>query len=560
MAQKTSRPEALLERLSREVGVATAERWWELSVLVERAAVGPDPSAPVETLRRAAEEERDAPVAPAFSLWAADALARAGRDRDAVDLYDQTLGAAEGREVFENIDFTAEALRHRAASLGRLGDIEGAVESYRDLGARGETTRALFRAGVLAECSSRHHLAIDLYREAADSSPESDARGHGEAALRAARRLDDDAGSFTPSPLGIAAQVEAALAGRDAGRLRKLASPTHLQVGPGGGHFHFEDEEVLDWLCADLSRSRPRRLGRVLLGSGGKRYLFTRGWRGSHFKGVVGFCLMRSARGWEWSGIVVTGPQDPWLRRWQPAEKRTNQPLPFGLLAPWPAGIRFMAGGLPGFIAQSAAILATWPFGWALALGFSLGACGFGPRGFYYNEGSTHSGSNAFSIDFTTYRRGVPFDNVGGGVPVLSAADGVVRMTDDDRPSGDSSDANEVQINHDDPATATPRYVSRYMHMAGPGMIPVSAGMPAPTGRRLGIINDTGTSVLDHLHFSIHDSSAGADIGPSVRPTPMEGQPLGDLNSGTCIRSSNRERIVIPEGCITLVRGLLDRL
>jgi len=545
----------LLSRLGKEHGLALAERWWEMSLLNERAAVGPDPSGPVESLRRAADADREAPVAPAFQLWAADALARSGREKEAVPAYDQVLENAEVE--FEGVDFADEALRHRAASLARLGDAEAAVACYRELAARSERpTAALYRAGVAAERGGRREQAMELYREAADPSRKRREAGPGQAALRAAERLGGEKGSFTPSPLAIADFLQAALANKDTGTLRRLASPTHFAAGPGGGHLEFEDEEVLEWLLADLARSRPRRLGRRLLGTGRKRYLLTTGWRGKRFRGIVGFCLTQSARGWEWSGVLVTAPKDPWLKRWEPAEKATNQPLPFGLLAPWPAGRSFKAGGLPGFIAEMAVVVFA-PFGWLVAGGLSLSDCGFGTRGFYYNEGPTHSGSDAFAIDFTAYRRGVPFDNVAGGTPVLAAAEGVVRFVEPNIASGDDSNPNEVQITHDDPATGNPRFVSRYLHMAGPGMIPVSAGMAAPTGTRLGVMNDTGNSALDHLHFSIHDMAAGSGIGPSVRPTPMEGITLGDGDNGTCIRSTNRERIVLPQGCIDLLRRLL---
>ncbi|MGH2681965.1 MAG: peptidoglycan DD-metalloendopeptidase family protein [Actinomycetota bacterium] len=559
-------PEPLFERLAETMGRPTTERWWNLSEQVHGAALGPDPGAPVEALQEEAARDEEAPVAPAFRLWAADALGRASREREAVALYDQALIATESAPAFEGIDLEGEALRHRAGALARLGDVDGAVASYRDLAARGEEA-AFFRAGVVAERAGRRDQAAELYREIADPHRTPNADNPRQRAFRAMERLTLDGGSYTPSVLGIARNVEAAVAARDADQLRNLASPTHFQAGPGGGHFRFEDDEFLDWLCSDLARSRPRRMGRALLGTGGKRYLLTTGWRGRWFRGIVGFCMMRSARGWEWSGVVVGGPRDPWKQRWAPAEKQTNQPLPFGLLAPWPEGRHFMAGGLDDFLLKSAAIAAAAliPFvgaaaAAALAFGFSLSDCGYGLRGFYYNQGPTHSGSDSFAIDFTAYRRGVPFSNVAGGVPVLTAADGVVRMTDGDTASGDSSDANEVQINHDDPGTGTSRFVSRYLHMAGPGLLPVSAGMAAPTGRRLGVMNDTGTSVLDHLHFSIHDSAAGAGIGPSVRPTPIEGRTLGDGDSGACIRSSNRETIVLPEGCGEVVVDLLRRL
>jgi hypothetical protein len=481
--------------------------------------------------------------------------------------YDDAIGLADATaSTFEDIDLISEGLRHKAGALARLGDVDAAVTTLRELGRRGMES-APFRAGLVAERAGRIDQAVEYYQEIAGATRSPDTDDPGQKALRAADRLAGQRGRFTPAVIGVARLVEAAVTNRDANLLRSLASPTHFQAGPGGGHFRFESEEVLDWLCSDLSRSRPVRFGRALQGTGDKRYLFTNGWHGERFRGIVGFCFMRSSPGWEWSGLVVTGPADPWKERWAPKDKATNQPLTLPILAPWPRDLRFMAGGLGDFALKSAAIAAAAliPFfgaaaAAALAVGFSLSDCGFGLRGFYYNQGPTHSGSDAFAIDFTAYRRGIPFDNIAGGVSTLAAADGIVRMTDADAASGDSSDPNEVQIDHDDPATATPRFVSRYLHMAGPGLVPVSAGMAVPRGSRLGFMDDTGTSVLDHLHFSIHDTSAGSGIGPSVRPSPMDGRSLGDGDSGTCIRSTNRETIALPEGCGEIVAELLRRI
>jgi hypothetical protein len=65
--------------------------------------------------------------------------------------------------------------------------------------------------------------------------------------------------------------------------------------------------------------------------------------------------------------------------------------------------------------------------------------------------------------------------------------------------------------------------------------------IPAKQEGRLGPINDTGLSAFDHLHFSLHDRDlvAGGVPYQSVRPTPMDGQPLGDGNHGSCICSTN---------------------
>ncbi len=556
----------LLERMSKTLGRQSSHRWWNLSEQAREAAMRGDATAVLRKLEDAADSEPDSPLVPAFRLWKADALSRVGRDREAVDAYAGVLGAAESAPAFERVDFVREALRHQAGALARLGDIDAAVASYRELENRGERG-ALYHAGVVAERAGRFEQATLLYREIAAEERTPDADDESQCALRAAERLTTEEGVFTPSELGVAGLVEAAVMARDGAALRKLASATHLQAGPGGGHLRFETDELLDHLSSDLLASRPERLHRGLLGTGGKRYLLTSGWRGKWFQNIVGFYFTRCGRGWAWEGLVVNAPEHPWHERWAPDEKRTNQPLPFGLLAPWPEGRHFMAGGLTLFGVQSASIVAALfvPFfGGAiaagLALAYSLSDCGYGLRGFYYNQGPTHSGNDAFAIDFTAYRRGIPLLNISGGTSVLAAAAGVVRFTRATVASGDSSAPNEVQIDHDDPATSTARFVSRYLHMAGPGLIPISAGMAAPTGARLGFMNDTGTSVLDHLHFSIHDSTAGPGIGPSVRPSPMEGRTLGDGDSGACIRSTNRETIVLPEGCGAVAAAILKQL
>jgi hypothetical protein len=489
-------PDPVFERVSHALGRQRAARWRDLSERTREAAVRGEPTSILRQLEEAGRGDADSPLAPAFRLWRADTLARIGRDRDAVAAYDDARASAASAPTFERVDFVREALRHRAGALARLGDIDAAVASHRELAEHGEDD-ALYLAGVLAERAGRFDEATSLYREVAEQERTPDADDPRQCALRAAQRLDTADGVFTPSPLGIAQLVESALTAGDAGALRRLASPTHLKEGPGGGHFRFETDDVLERLAADLAESRPRRLHEGLLGTGGKRYLLTSGWRGQWFRHVVGFYFAQSGRGWQWEGVVVNAPAEAWFERWAPRELRTNQPLPFPLLAPWPEGRHFMAGGLELFATQSASILVALAvpiFGPAIAAGlaftYSLSDCGYGLRGFHYNQGPTHSGNDAFAIDFTAYRRGLPFDNVAGGTPVLAAAPGVIRFTRTNIASGDSSAPNEVQIDHDDPATGTPRFVSRYLHMAGPGLIPVSAGMIAPTGARLGVMND----------------------------------------------------------------------
>jgi murein DD-endopeptidase MepM/ murein hydrolase activator NlpD len=202
-------------------------------------------------------------------------------------------------------------------------------------------------------------------------------------------------------------------------------------------------------------------------------------------------------------------------------------------------------------VAEQAIIIGAGFGGLFIALGLSGDDCGFGPRGYYYNSGPTHSGDEAFAIDFTRCRQWVPYDNIGGGTPVLAARDGIVSFVQAGIPSGDSSAANEVNISHADPENSadTTRFTSRYLHMEGPFKIPVSAMMPVFTGNRLGLMDDTGNSVLDHLHFCLHDrqiSFPGVDIGGGVRPTPLSGVTLEDGDDGTCVRSTNIETVGNP--------------
>jgi hypothetical protein len=205
-----------------------------------------------------------------------------------------------------------------------------------------------------------------------------------------------------------------------------------------------------------------------------------------------------------------------------------------------------MAGGLVDFSLKMGLIAAAGFFGGPiLAYFFSRNDCGFGPRGFYYNSLFSHNGNDAFAIDFTRYKYGRPFNNISEGTPVLAAADGQVFDTEDSVSSGDDPGfANRVDIIHPDPATGTPRFISRYLHLAGPGHVLVNRFAPVALGNRLGLMDDTGVSRLHHLHFSIHDQQIphpGQNYGPSIRPSPMDGRTLGDGDSGACVRSSNVE-------------------
>jgi hypothetical protein len=83
------------------------------------------------------------------------------------------------------------------------------------------------------------------------------------------------------------------------------------------------------------------------------------------------------------------------------------------------------------------------------------------------------------------------------------------------------------------------RYTASYLHLDGPGKIPVSTGMYVKQGKVLGLMDDTGDSVGHHLHFVLYDNA----IHVSVRPTPMDGQSLWEWDDGRCMHSTN---VLIP--------------
>ncbi|MFN8061237.1 MAG: M23 family metallopeptidase [Vicinamibacterales bacterium] len=500
------------------------------------------------TLEAAVQRETQSPAAPAYRLWMADNLVRDDRLADALIAYDSTVASAQSASrLVESIDFIGGALYHKAQAATLLGDDVTAIAAYQDLHIHDPgNSDAPFHAGLAEERRGQLARAGEHYRRGARATSSHRTDDASELARRALLRLQQPATRFASGADQVADHLVTALERRDVPALQRTISPTHFAAGPVGGHTRFEEPDLLEHLYRDLATSQVTAR-RPLLGTGGKRYLQTRGWNGRWFTGDVIFLIGRAPRGWEWTGVAVAQANELWRERWRPAVLQKNQPLPFELLAPWPDGQSFKAGGLTEYIVEQAAVLEGGLLGGGLlALYLSRSACGFGPRGFYYNQGSTHDEEDAFAIDFTRYRQYVPYDPESGGTPVLAARAGIVQSVRAGTPSGDSSASNTVEIVHADPfnpSDAT-RFRSRYLHLEGPFRISVSMGMAVFTGNRLGRMDDTGNSVLDHLHFSIHDRQLphpNVSYGASVRPTPLNGVRLEDGDSGACVRSSNIE-------------------
>jgi len=541
-----------------------ADRWRALSEEVQRARHAGLASGPNEALLAQAKLEGDGELAPALLLWAADSLVAEARFEEAIRLYAQVPDRQPS--TAHELDVRAGALAATADAHEAVGDTDAALEAHERLAGSGlpgaHPARAFYEQGRIAAEARRDDDARKAFERAGGAPP---GGGHEEVpyadmAKRAIARLEAGAAVARPSAEDLARELATALRRRDGRALRALASPTHFAVGLGG-HFHFADPVgMLDRFEPDLQSSEVRVDGRVLTGCGARRHLATAGWAGEWFAGAVTLTLGRTRDGWEWTGISPLAPTEAWVEELEPDEIATNQPITLPIKAPWPAGIRMRAGGLLPYISEQANILtvAHIPFlgpsiAGAITLALAARDCGFGPGVLYYNMAPTHLtsvASSAFAIDFVRYLQFAPYANVTAATPALAVADGIVTTRDAGFVSGDGdpNHPNTVHIRHVTRGAFTTKkggfisifistpFVSRYLHMAGPNLIPVSLGMFVPQGARLGPMDDTGSSAFDHLHFSIHDDALG---GASVRPNPMDGQPLANSDDGRCILSSN---------------------
>lgn len=507
------------------------------------------------TLESAIKRDLQSPVAPVFRLWMADNLLRDGEFKQALTVYDAVLVHAQSTErLIEVHDLIPGALQYKAHAAASLGDIDTALAAWQELAryVPGDAN-AGFQAGLLAHRSGREDQAADFYAQSMRREASHRTDDPAELARRELLRMSLPPTAFSANEHRLADTLADALERGDVRRLQPLLTTTHFAVGTVGGHTRFEADDLVEALWTDLAASEVK-VRRTLLGSGGKRYLQTEGWRGKWFSGAVILLLTRGPRGWQWTGVAIGAGSALWLERWRPTVLQKNQALPFELAAPWPHSQCFTAGGFNEYIGQQAAIVAAAAAGGflfgsiaaaALTFLFSSQDCGFGIRGFYFNQ-FTHVDENAFAIDFTRYRQYVPYDNESGGTPVLAARAGIVSHVYGLADTGDPNTSNTVHIDHEDPAntTDTTRFRSRYLHMEGaPRAITVSQGMKVFTGTRLGYMDDTGNSVLNHLHFSIHDRELLFNGQPyaSVRPTPMAGVRLDDGDSGRCVCSRTTE-------------------
>jgi murein DD-endopeptidase MepM/ murein hydrolase activator NlpD len=299
---------------------------------------------------------------------------------------------------------------------------------------------------------------------------------------------------------------------------------------------------------------------------GNRAEIATTGWWGEHFRDRVIFLADLRLGRWSLIGLVGGGMcnrerrahlfglrASPELERQTVKGLENNSIQP--IKAPWKSGQTFKAGGMDyyymmiGEFAATIALATAAGLGWlswatvAAAALFVAGKTlilsqtdsGWGLPGFHYDEGS-HKGFQKFAIDFTKYAKGIPYKSDAAGQPVLAVQYGVVGARVADCPTGKLSCwGNHVQLRHPswtknelygevisalamivfgvDPKFGSKvmsalKYTSDYVHLDGPGKVPVDVGQWVEMGQFLGPCDDTGNSAVNHIHFHMNEVKA----------------------------------------------------
>lgn len=515
------------------------QAWRELSQLTIRARYNNLRDGATDALRKAADGDPNGFFTPGYLLWIGDNLEQDGRFEEAANVFADLAKQYGDRAIpFAVARLGGLALRRQSEALVRLGrwdDAAAALNSASKFAGGPSGDDLFYELGRIAERAGRRDEALAYYRKATGrGNGDGSEWSSGELAFRSAARLERP-GRYEKDPETLASALAAALWRKDEAALRELASTTHFTIAFGGCEQEFlEYEKIAPVFLRALSESQLKLDPERLTGSGEKRYLQTDGWNWGAvpFTGTVWFLLTRHPEGWTWSSIVFPQISEEIEALLPPVERMENQPLDMTIKSPWAAGLNFRAGGLDRFLESLI------PFvGLGIVISDSSSPCGYGLGGFYYNAITSHTGDNAFAIDFTRHS-----GSGADGQFALAVELGLVTTVKPKKANGDSSAANRVEIAHwslSEPLACggpPPRYVSKYLHLAGPNTILVSELMAVDQGTRLGKMDDTGNSALPHLHFSIHDEK---NLKKSVRPTPMDGQSLKDGDKGRCVSSTN---------------------
>jgi len=539
----------------------SATRWEELSASVIAARLGGMPTAVDKELEKESSALDGHLLSIAYKGWIAFNQMEIGQYVRAVKLYDKLVVESEThRKGPLPFDPALTLLRHRVDALRMMRSAKSAIQGAIDLSNAASAPHPAFALEVArtAEGFGEYGIAEKWYKQTiaittkkrgqhyrARSTVEGTSAFYREVAIRDLERLRREP-DMLQTPEVLAQGIADAISERDYKKLARYASRTHFNVTFGCHSVYVGADETSERLI--------KVLGSAFAGP------FELIYRGAHCQLSVGhfkvgnalqplkLILRKWVRGWEWTGIVAHD-SDYWVPDFPRAPKETNQPLSIRIVGPWQSGKKFMAGGFRHPWHGLAALGDIDPISRTIRACSS--ECGFGLRGFYYNEAISHNGHEAFAIDFTSYEQCNPYASPIDRWPVLAPADGLVVGVESSIPDGSDRGSNTVELIH--PAGTPPcKYLSRYLHLARTPIIPVSEGMFLRRGAALGFMDDTGNSAMPHLHFSIHDQSMGPHrnmvtssvsapimFGPSVRATPMAGQRLDDADDGRCVDSRN---------------------
>lgn len=547
-------------------------RWRELSKATMLARVNANFIENNQELEKSAKNPDEGAFRQVYWYWGGCNLLAEGKTDEAISFFTNSLecGSKHGSICQEDI-LEIETREVLAESYINSGKIKEGLGQYDELiKLAKDKNRFIYQAGSACERLGKEEEAINYFKKIADEAYNKDINCYKQLAKRDLDRLDDSRCGYKLQFL--TEELTNALLKCDKLKLQKLISKTHFSIGLGC-HAHYANGlEIIDQLVIDL---RKRHIKIVdVEGDANYAKLITSNWKGKWFRGKIDFKLERFGETWQWTSVSINGSPDSYTKCIEPAVKETNQPLPFSLLAPWDRGSGtgskpFMAGGLGDLlespiITESAGFFAFLrfipivgdivrtidlflapirPIERARQLAMATRPCGFGIRGFYYNAITSHTGDDAFAIDFTDYDFFFPASNFW---PVLSAVRGMVIFARHTT-ANNANPSNTVEI-----LTSTrdgQQFASRYLHMAREVIPPVSTGMFVQQGTLIGRIQNTGNSAFPHLHFSIHNQSrphssgttlnSGLVKGISVRATPMDGFRLRDGDESTCVHSTN---------------------
>ena len=433
--------------MSSQVDEKATQRWKDLSELVLRARVESRATSANPALDHFIKEDPDGPAAPAMAIWRADNFVFDRYFDDAARAHEETA-QRHGQELFNGVSWATYALDQAAychEQRGRVDQAMKVLEKLLTFKEHGSEAWIHYRRGQILEGASRDKEAIEAYRKAESSSdePSTSSESIPDLSRRAADRIEKPE-RLEPFPDRLATQITRALDQRDTALLESLASKTHFCIGVAGSELKFiEYGKIASYLNNDVATAEIRVDPASLQGKGNKLYLYTDDWKGELLHGRVYFLLTRARDGWEWSGLVLTQVEKAYFELFPPAPEAKNQLPQIAIKAPYPAGVCFRAGGLRRFGESFLPF-----FGAGIFLADNFSGCGYGPGGFYYNEGSTHQGQEAFAIDFTRYLTFLPFIMAAGGIQTLAVQAGIVTMVRSNIASGNSSVENRVQIDH----------------------------------------------------------------------------------------------------------------